>query len=247
MKYQMKNRIKFFTVIFSVLILFSCKDKEGYSKIKNKEIKNKEAKVEEAIHKIKVLEYIDGGSYAYLNVEEGGKKYWMAISNMPVAVGKTYYYDGGMVMIDFKSKELNKTFDFITFAENVRINEKKIVGKQVNPHTNPDVFEVEAVKIEKPANGISLNELFSDKESFSNKTIIIKGKVVKVNNGIMDKNWIHIIDGTKFKGDNSLGITTQDTVKVGDIITFKGVIYLNKNFGNGYIYPILMEEAIVLK
>ncbi|WP_299521640.1 hypothetical protein [uncultured Lutibacter sp.] len=238
----MKNQIKFFAVIFSVLVLFSCKDKEGYSKIENKQEPAKST-----IHKIVINETLDGGNYTYLNVDESGNKYWMAIPNTQVKVGDTYYYDGGMQMKDFESKELMKTFDFITFAEGIRTSEKLIIEKQVNPHTNSDTSEMEAIKIEKPANGVSLNELFSDKESFSTKSIIVKGKVVKVNNGIMDKNWIHIIDGTQFEGEKDLGITTQDTVKIGDIITFKGIITLNKDFGHGYVYPILMEEGTLVK
>jgi len=238
----MKNQIKLFTVIFSVLVLFSCKDKEGYSKIKNKQEPAKST-----IHKIVINETLDGGNYTYLNVDESGNKYWMAIPNTPVKVGDTYYYDGGMVMNDFESKELKKTFDLITFAEGVRTNEKMITNKQGNPHANSETSVVEAINIEKPANGTSLNELFSNKESFSTKSIIVKGKVVKVNNGIMDKNWVHIIDGTQFEGEKDLGITTLDTVKIGDIITFKGTIALNKDFGHGYVYPILMEEATLIK
>ena len=171
----------------------------------------------------------------------------MAIPNTLVKVGETYYYNGGMVMKDFESKELVRTFDFMTFAEGIRTTEQAVEIKNGNSHTNSDTSEVEAITIEKPANGTSLNELFSSKESFSAKAIIVKGKVVKVNNGIMDKNWLHIIDGTQFEGEKDLGITTLDSVKLGDIVTFKGVITLNKDFGHGYVYPILMEEGKLVK
>jgi hypothetical protein len=238
----MKNQIKLFTVIFSVLVLFSCKDKEGYSKIDNKQ-----DQVKSTIHRIVVNETLNGGNYTYINVDESGKEYWMAIPNTLVKVGETYYYNGGMVMKDFESKELVRTFDFITFAEGIRTTEQAIEIKKENPHSASEIAEFEAVKIDKPANGTSLNELFSDKESFSTKAIIVKGKVVKVNNGIMDKNWVHIIDGTQFEGEKDLGITTLDSVKLGDIVTFKGVITLNKDFGHGYVYSILMEEGKLVK
>ena len=90
-------------------------------------------------------------------------------------------------------------------------------------------------------------ELFSTKKSFSGKSIIVKGKVVKVNNGIMDKNWVHIVDGTQFENQSDLTITTMETVNIGDIVTFKGIIVLDKDFGQGYVYDILLEEAKVVK
>ena len=104
----MKNNMKFFTVIFSILLMVGCKDKENYSKINNTA---PAAKTD--VHKIVVKEALDGGNYTYLNVEENGQNYWMAVASIPVIVGDTYYYDGGMVMKDFESKQLNKTFDEI--------------------------------------------------------------------------------------------------------------------------------------
>ncbi|NEW78511.1 MAG: hypothetical protein GZ086_03605 [Gelidibacter sp.] len=240
----MKNNIKFFTVLFSILLMVSCKDKEKYSKVNN------EAAVPKTdIHKIVVKEALDGGSYIYLNVDENGQNYWMAIANIPVTVGDTYYYDGGMMMKDFESKQLKKTFDEIVFVNTIRTTEimAETVAEVENTHTAaPSVIEND-VKIEKPKNGTSLSELFSAKKSFSAKSIIVKGKVVKVNNGIMDKNWVHIVDGTQFENRNDLTITTTETVNIGDIVTFKGVIVLDKDFGQGYVYDILMEEAKLVK
>lgn len=240
----MKNNMKFFTVLFSILLMVGCKDKENYSKINNAT-----AAAKTDVHKIVVKEAVDGGTYVYLNVDENGKNYWMAISNIPVTVGNTYYYDDGMVMKDFESKQLNKTFDEIIFTNTIRTTElsEEPTVKEENPHTAAPVAVQNDVKIEKPKNGTSLAELFSAKKSFSGKSIIVKGKVVKVNDGIMDKNWIHIVDGTQFENLGDLTITTTETVNIGDIVTFKGVIVLDKDFGQGYVYDILMEEAKLVK
>jgi hypothetical protein len=234
----MKNPIKFIVVIFSVLVLFSCRKNESYSATQSKQ-----APTESTVHKIVINEVLEGGNYTYLNVDESGNKYWLAIPNTFVKVGETYYYDGGIVMKDFESKELKRTFDLITFGEGIRTTEKAVVTKQENPHSNLNTDVVETIKIEKPENGTSLEELFSNKESFSNKTIIVKGKVVKINSDIMKKNWVHISDGTQFEGKKSLTVTTTETVKVGDIVTFQGTIILNKDFGQGYIYDILLEQG----
>lgn len=236
--------MKFFTVIFSILLLVACKDKENYSTINNTAVAPKTD-----VHKIVVKEAVDGGNYTYLNVEENGQNYWMAVASMPVIVGDTYYYDGGLMMKGFESKQLNKTFDEIVFANAIRtteIEEPTAIGAE-NPHATEPVVIENDLKIEKPKNGISLAELFSAKKSFSGKSIIIKGKVVKVNNEIMDKNWIHIVDGTQFENKVDLVVTTTETINVGDIVTFKGVIILDKDFGQGYVYDILLEEAKVIK
>ncbi|MDO9276588.1 MAG: hypothetical protein Q7T92_13720 [Lutibacter sp.] len=234
--------MKYFAVLFSVLLMVSCKDKENYSKIKDATTAAKSD-----VHKIVVKEAVDGGNYAYLNVEENGETYWMAISNMPVTVGETYYYDSGMVMKNFESKQLNKTFDEIVFANTVRTTEIAVEVKQEDPHANSAPIPVSDVKIEKPKNGTSLSELFSGKKSFSGKSIIVKGKVIKVNNGIMDKNWVHIVDGTQFESKADLTITTAETVNIGDIVTFKGVIILDKDFGQGYVYDVLLEDGKLIK
>jgi hypothetical protein len=234
----MKNPFKLFTVFFSVLILFSCKDKETYSAINDTN-----ASTNNELHKIVISESTDGGTYTYLNVEENGNKYWMAIPNTEVKVGDTYYYNGGMTMENFESKQLEKTFDKIIFADNIRTTEKAPVQEQVDPHANVDTIAVVEVNIEKAKNGISLEELFTNKKSFSGKSIIVRGKVVKLNKEILDRNWVHIVDGTKFDDKKSLTVTTDQMVKIGDTVTFKGTIVLEKDFGKGYVYDILLEEG----
>src|SRR4030066_776008 len=127
----MKNNMKFFTVLFSILLMIGCKDKENYSKVNNAV-----AAPKTDVHKIVVKEALDGGNYTYLNVEENGQNYWMAVASIPVIVGETYYYDGGMVMKDFESKQLNKTFDEIVFVNTIRTTEilEEAPVEAENPH-----------------------------------------------------------------------------------------------------------------
>lgn len=77
--------------------------------------------------------------------------------------------------------------------------------------------------------------------------IVVRGKVVKFLSGIMGKNWIHVRDGSgsREKGDNDITITTNDTVAVGNVVLVSGVLHVNKDFGAGYSYPIIIEEAKV--
>ena len=74
---------------------------------------------------------------------------------------------------------------------------------------------------------------------------MVRGQVVKVNEGIMSLNWIHLQDGTDDAGNFDLTITTLETAKVGDIVTFEGTVILNKDFGAGYSYELILEEGSI--
>ena len=89
--------------------------------------------------------------------------------------------------------------------------------------------------------------LYQNKVALAGKTISVQGKVVKVNNGIMGRNFVHLQDGT---GDaaattNNLVLTSQQTAKVGDQISVTGLVVVNRDFGSGYAYPLLIEEATI--
>ena len=85
-----------------------------------------------------------------------------------------------------------------------------------------------------------------EKEEFANKNITVKGVVTKFNPNIMDKNWVHIQDGTGGENSFDLTITTMDNVEVGSIVTFQGMVALDKDFGHGYKYDLMLEEAVQL-
>jgi hypothetical protein len=87
-----------------------------------------------------------------------------------------------------------------------------------------------------------------NKTTLVGKTISAKGKVVKVNNGIMGRNFVHVQDGT---GDaktttNNLIVTSKQTAQVGDSVTISGTVVLNRDFGSGYTYPLLIEDATIV-
>ena len=79
--------------------------------------------------------------------------------------------------------------------------------------------------------------------SLGGQTVSVQGKVVKVNNGIMKRNFIHVQDGTGNDTTNNLVVTSKQTANVGDQITISGVVVLNRDFGGGYSYPLLVEDA----
>ena len=95
---------------------------------------------------------------------------------------------------------------------------------------------------ESPATIASINQ---NKASLGGKTVKTAGTVVKVNNGIMGRNFLHIQDGSGDASNNDLAFTSKQTAKVGDKISISGIAVLNRDFGSGYLYPILIEEATI--
>lgn len=95
------------------------------------------------------------------------------------------------------------------------------------------------------ANLKTIAALNQNKANLAGKTISAQGKVVKVNNGIMGRNFVHVQDGTGGANSNNLIVTSKQTANVGDQVTISGVVVLNRDFGSGYSYPLLIEEASI--
>jgi hypothetical protein len=91
---------------------------------------------------------------------------------------------------------------------------------------------------------VKISDLFSGKKTYEGKVIRITGKVTKFNAGIMGKNWVHIQDGSEFEGEYDLTVTTAGEATVGNVMTFEGKIALDKDFGYGYFYKIIMEDGV---
>jgi hypothetical protein len=118
---------------------------------------------------------------------------------------------------------------------------KKTMGSE--PHQARVITSKADVNVQPCADCITITRLLTDKKSYEGKTIKVKGQVTKFNGGIMGKNWVHIQDGTDYKDGFDLTITTNNTVAVGEIVTFEGKIALDKDFGYGYSYSVIMEEG----
>jgi hypothetical protein len=112
-----------------------------------------------------------------------------------------------------------------------------------SPHGSKPVYVKENITVDVPEGGTTIAAIYAGKDQFEGQTVTIKGKVTKFNRGILGKNWAHIQDGTESAGNFDLTITTLDEVKVGEIIIFEGKIALDKDFGSGYTYEVIMVDA----
>ncbi|RLD39542.1 MAG: hypothetical protein DRI74_00425 [Bacteroidetes bacterium] len=236
-------------IIFFLLMLITLIACENSSKSSDKavEINNK---VNNEIRSFVVLETIDVASYVYILGKENGAKYWYATNVRDVNKGDTFFYDNPLVMKDFYSRELDRPFDEILFLSRIAKNPielNKPKTETVSKANGKIKTKQIEISIDKPDNTISIAQLFKQKDVFKGQEVIIKGEVVKFSPQIMNTNWIHIQDGTSFNGKYDLTITSQENVNVGDILTFKGFIAVDKDFGYGYFYEFLMEEAEIIE
>jgi hypothetical protein len=107
------------------------------------------------------------------------------------------------------------------------------------------ILGVASTNIMAQSNMKTIADVNQNKSTLAGKTITAQGKVVKVNNGIMDRNFVHVQDGTGQAGSDKLIVTSKQTANVGDQVTISGVVVLNRDFGSGYTYPLLIEEASI--
>ncbi len=216
-----------------------------------KQVPPTKAEAKDPVLSGKVVETMNSGGYTYVCLEKRGKKIWVAVPEMKVTVGQKIGFQPGMEMINFTSKTLNRTFERIIFSGGPLLKagtEKAEPAKQGASKTDSRPSG-EKISVEKAAgpDAYTVAEIFAQKVSLNNKSIVLRGKVVKVSSGIMNKNWVHLQDGTgdAEKGTHDLVVTSQDSAAVGDVVTVKGTVYVNKDFGAGYKYEVIMEEASI--
>ncbi|MCF6307578.1 MAG: hypothetical protein L3J09_06460 [Flavobacteriaceae bacterium] len=228
--------------LFFISLFFSCK-----SDIK------KDSENSLSARKIVVQEVINIKDYTYLRVFENDVEKWVATSPISAEKGTVFYFKNAMEMADFESKELNKIFNNILFVDrlsttpDLTLVEDKITMKNLSEKATKPIIEQKEITIT-PTNGtISISEIYKNKENYNNKVVTVKGEVTKVNPAILNKNWVHLQDGSSFNNDFDLTITTQSELIVGDVVTLKGTLVTNKDFGAGYTYSVIIEDAILIE
>ncbi len=195
----------------------------------------------------KVVETLSSGGYTYVNIEKDGNKTWVAIPQTKISIGQEMSFKPGSVMTNFTSKSLNRTFDTIIFSGGVKGKaQTSSVEKKADVKTPIKVTKVK--KAEGP-DAYTVAELYEKQSELDKKTIVLSGTVVKFSAQIMGKNWIHIQDGSgdASKGTNDLIVTSQETLAIGDTVTLKGTFSKDRDFGSGYKYAVIIEDASVKK
>ncbi len=218
-----------------------------------------------------VVDTMDSGGYTYLKLKTAGGEVWAAVNKVDVKKGSTATVANAMLMENFESKTLNRKFDKIYFGTLAGAGSPAAAGGALPPghpavggqdagaavaaqHAAAALGPADAgppIKVSKAsgANGRTVAEIYAQKAALKDKTVVLHGKVVKFLPEIMGKNWIHVRDGSGSVADKNddMTVTTKDTVAVGDVATVTGTVRLDKNFGAGYAYPVMIEDAKVTK
>ncbi len=201
-----------------------------------------------------VVETFDAGGFTYILLENGGEQSWAAGPLTKLVAGDRATVFTKMPMKNFHSKSLNRDFELIYFTNKIIIEADK-QGNNAAPATSPNqnvsnVTETPAsspvtdINISKAKGGKDISEIIAQKNKLAGQTVRVRGKVVKYSSNVLEHNWIHILDGTS-KAD--LTITTNDTVNIDDVIVAEGTLGLGKDFGYGYVYEVILEDASISK
>jgi len=194
----------------------------------------------------KLLERVDASPYSYLKIQSAKGEVWAAVPETKIVKGADVTVFNPMQMNNFESKTLKRKFDVVFFgtldapaaAPNPAVQH---AAAAKGPDDAPDVKVDKATGPE----ARTVAEIHAQKMELKEKSVTIHGKVVKFTAEVMKKNWIHLRDGSgsTSKGDNDITVTTQGTAKVGDVVLVKGIVRVNKDFGSGYTYSVIVEDA----
>ena len=208
----------------------------------------------ETVLKGEVLEVKDVDSYSYLRLKTSEGEIWAAVGKAPIKTGAKVTIENVMVMTNFESKSLKKTFPKIAFGTLAGAGAPAAAagGQAANPHAGTPKVEFSGdVKVAKAtgADARTVVEVLTKGAGLKDKKVTVRGKVVKFSAMIMGKNWVHLRDGTGSAADKTddLLVTTMDQAKVGDVVVVKGTVRTDKDFGAGYSYKVLVEEATLGK
>ncbi len=215
-----------------------------------------------------VLEVINVESYTYLRLQTAAGPTWAAVPTASVKAGAKVTIVNTMTMNDFESKSLKRRFDRIVFGQLATTGAAAAPSMTTRPapsmvgaaapnkeqmssaHTGL-ATPMSVMKVPKAtgADARTVAEVVDGRKGLKDKAVVVRGRVVKANMGIMGKNWLHLQDGSgdQGKGSHDVLVTTRDAAALGDIVTARGTVRTDVNIGPGYAYEVLIEDAAVKK
>jgi hypothetical protein len=212
-----------------------------------------------------VLETMDSGGYTYVLVETDQDQRWAASQQTALSAGDVVQMGAGMPMTSFTSKTLDRTFDVLYFVDGLQnLSAPAATATQGAaampaghpatgmPPGHPSVDTAgDTAAAETPVAALEPGQdiawLHANRDSLSGQQVSLRGKVVKYNEGILGWNFIHLQDGSGdvADGSNDLTITSKATTVVGDTVVVTGTVILDKDFGAGYAFPTMIEDATI--
>jgi len=197
----------------------------------------------------KVTDIIEAAGYTYAEVDAGEEKVWAAAPTTPLKIGDMIAFSTGMPMKNFHSNSMKRDFPIIYFVSRFITDNPSQTGtstEMASPHGNikpvPTAKAVEG--IHKVEGGNTIAEVYTDKQKLNGKAIRVRGQVTKFTANVMNKNWLHIRDSST---QDDLTITTDSTAAIDAVVVVEGKLALDKDYGYGYVYTLIVEDASVTK
>lgn len=198
-----------------------------------------------------VLEVKDVPNYTYLLLKTASGETWTAVSTAAVKKGATVSVENAEQMDNFESKSLKKTFPKIFFgrlAAAPGAATAQVGAAHVGVAKTDFGGDVKVAKATGPQ-ARTVAEIISQSAALKDKPVLLHARVVKYSAAIMGKNWLHLRDGTGSAADDTQDLlaTSSDAAKVGDVVLIKGTVRKDRDFGSGYAYKVLLEDAKLQK
>jgi hypothetical protein len=195
-----------------------------------------------------VLEVKAADPYVYLRLKTKDGELWAAVNKAPVQKGAAVTIENAMMMTNFESKSLKKTFDKIVFGTLATAGSADL-GQIHRGAVQPSGVADAVVPKAQGPDARTVAEIIGKRTELKDKTVLLRGKVVKVNSAVMGKNWLHLRDGSGSEKDstNDIIVTTREQAVVGSVVVAKGVVRTDVDLGSGYAYKVLVEDAKLQK
>ncbi len=244
--------------IVSLVGVVACNKKEGKTESSKKAPVSKQQVANSDFEGV-VLSTQDASRYTYIEYKTpDGRVLWAAVLQTKLNKGDKIKLINAQPMMNFESKSLNKHFDKIYFAEGIEINGKPNsnphkmemampedgIHSGKNPHISQDIANVDTSKVKKLENGVTIKDILDNSKNFNGKTVKLRAVVVKFLPDIMKMNWVHLKDAST---DKDITMTTKEKFKVGETVEVQGVVGVDKDFGFGYYYKVLIENGKRIK
>jgi hypothetical protein len=195
----------------------------------------------------KVTDTIDAAGYTYAEVDTGKEKVWAAATTTPLKIGDMISFTTEMPMKNFHSNSMKRDFALVYFVSRFVTDKESLTGTATataSPHgkSEPAPAAKAVEGITKLEGGNTIAEVYADKEKLNGKVIRVRGQVTKFTANVMNKNWLHIRDSSTLE---DLTVTTDSTAAIDAVVVIEGKLALEKDFGHGYVYPLIVEDARV--
>lgn len=204
------------------------------------------------LHTVVATETLNTQKYVYIKATEGGKQFWIATAKQPIDIGKTYYYRNPLLKTNFESREHNRVFDTIYLVSQLVSHnhgsgnlKADFTTTETASSSQKQTIPTHTDEIIEHKGSLKISEIVDNPQKYVGKTVQVTGKCVKVNPNIMDRNWIHLQDGSKNSYD--FVVTSNTFVPEGKTVTMRAEVSLDRDFGAGYKYDLILENGVVIE